>query len=122
MKKVEIGQNAQVQVVWNTDKIVTTKEEERNIATVMAKKYGIPVKHVHVVKNFVSKDGGDGVLAGDIVQNINDPRFMQELMKQYMKINNITDIDFEDIIKIDSLINAQIDFNLYNKGKKYSIF
>lgn len=121
MKKIEIGQNAQVQVVWNTDKIVTTKEEEKNIATVMAKKYGIPVKHVHVVKNFVSKDGGDGVLAGDIVQNINDPRFMQELMKQYMKINNITDIDFEDIIKIDSLINAQIDFNLYNKGKKYSI-
>ena len=121
MKKVEIGQNAQVQVVWNTDKIVTTKEEERNIATVMAKKYGIPVKHIHVVKNFVSKDGGDGVLAGDIVQNINDPRFMQELMKQYMKMNNITDIDFEDIIKIDSLINAQIDFNLYNKGKKYSI-
>ena len=121
MKKIEIGQNSKVLVVWNTDKAVTTKEEEKNIATVMAKKYGIPVKHVHVVKNFVNKEGGDGVLAGDIVQNINDPRFQQELMKQYMAINKIEDVDFEDIVKIDSLINAQIDYNLYNNGKKYSI-
>lgn len=123
MKKIDIGQEAKVLVMWNTDKVITTKEEERNIATAFAKKYGIPAKHVKVSKNFVSKDGSDGVLAGDIVQNINDPRFMQELMKQWMNINKekIEGVDFEDIIKIDSLVNAQIDFSLYNQGKKYSI-
>ena len=123
MKKIEIGQEAQVLVVWNTDKAITTKEEEKNIASAMAKKYGIPVKHVHVYKNFVTRDGSDGVLAGEIVQNINDPRFMQELMKQYMAINKdkMEGVDFEDIVKIDSLVNAQVDFSLYNQGKKYSI-
>lgn len=121
MKKVDIGQEAKVLVRWNTDKDITTKEEERNIATAFAKKYGIPVKNVRVEKHYVTKNDADAVLAGDIVQNINDPRFQQGLMKQYMAINNITDIDFNEIVKIDSLINSQVDYNLYNKGKKYSI-
>lgn len=121
MKKIDIGQEAKVLIKWNTDKQITTKEEERNIATAFAKKYGIPVKNVRVEKNFMNAALGDGVLAGDIVQNVNDPRFMQELMKQYMAINEIKDIDFEDIIKIDSTINALIDFSAYDKGKRYSI-
>ena len=124
MKKIDIGQEAKVLVVWNTDKQFTTPEDEKNIATAMAKKYGIPVKNVKVKKNYAPKDGSDTVLAGDIVQNINDPRFMQELMKQYYNSLDPKDregIEFEDLIKIDSTINAQVDFSVYNKGKRYSI-
>lgn len=124
MKKIDIGQNAKVLVVWHTQQRITTDEEEKNIATAMSKKYGIPVKNIHVEKKFESNDAADGTLAGDVVQNINDPRFQQELMKQYLPlIKGIDpkDVDLEEIFKIDSAINAQIDYSLYNKGKKYSI-
>lgn len=124
MKKIDIGQNAKVVVVWNTPQKLTTEEEEKNIATAMAQKYGIPAKNVRVDKKLIGGDGVDGVLAGDIVQNINDPRFQQELMKQYLPMVKGIDpkeIDIEEIFKIDSAINAQIDYSLYNKGKKYSI-
>ena len=124
MKKIDIGQEAKVLVMWNTDKQFTTAEDEKNIASAMAKKYGIPVKNVKVKKNYIPKDGADSVLAGDIVQNINDPRFMQELMKQFYNSLDPKDregIEFEDLIKIDSTVNAQVDFSVYNKGKRYSI-
>lgn len=124
MKKIDIGQDAKVVVVWHTPQRITTKEEEKNIASAMAKKYGIPVKNVRVEKKIVSDDTVDGVLAGDIVQNINDPRFQQELMKQYLPLIKGVDpseVNMEEIFKIDSAINAQIDYSLYNKGKKYSI-
>ena len=121
MKKVDIGQNAKVVIRWNTSEQFTTKEEEKNIITVMAKKYGIPAKNISVEKNYIDPSLGDGVLAGDIVQNVNDPKFMLELMKQYMAAKGITDVDFEDIVKIDSIVNASIDFSVYDKGKRYSI-
>lgn len=121
MKKIDIGQDAKVLIRWNTDKQITTKEEEKNIISEMAKKYGIPAKNIRIEKHYSTPSGVDGALAGDIVQNVNDPKFMQELMKQYIAINGITDVDFEDIVKIDSAINAMIDFSVYNKGKRYSI-
>ena len=120
MKKVEIGQDAKVLLRLNTDKQVVTKEEEKNLITAMAKKYGIPSKNIRVEKHFVNQ-AVDGVLAGDIVQNVNDPRFMQELMKQYMALKDIKDVSFDDIVKIDSAINASVDFSVYDKGKRYSI-
>ena len=124
MKKIDIGQNAKVLVNWNTTKQITTKEEEKNIMSEMAKKYGIPAKNIKVKKHYVTKTNGDEVLAGDIVQNANDPRFQQELMKQYYSQLDEKDkegIKFEDIIKIDSAINAQVDYSVYNKGKRYTI-
>lgn len=121
MKKIDIGQDAKVLIRWNTDKQITTKEEEKNIIFEMAKKYGIPAKNIRIDKHYCTGNEIDGALAGDIVQNVNDPKFMQELMKQYIAVNGITDVDFEDIVKIDSAINAMIDFSVYDKGKKYSI-
>jgi len=121
MKKIEIGQNAKVLINWNTSQLLTTDEEEKNIITAMAKKYGIPAKNIRVSKNYIDPSLGDGVLAGEIVQNVNDPKFMLELMKQYIEAKKITDIDFEDIVKIDSAVNACIDFSVYDKGRRYSI-
>ena len=115
MKKIDIGQDAKVLIRWNTDKQITSKEEEKNIISEMAKKYGIPTKNIRIDKHYRTGNEVDGALAGDIVQNVNDPKFMQELMKQYIAVNGITDVDFEDIVKIDSAINAMIDFSVYDK-------
>ena len=120
MKKIDIGENAKVVVRWFTSNAITTEEEEKNIISAMAKKYGIPAKHIKVEKKFVSTTG-DNSLAGEIVQDSRDPKFMQELMKQYIQINDIKDVDFDEILKIDSQINSLIDFDVYGKSKKYTV-
>lgn len=119
-KKIDIGQKAKVCIVWNVTPTNYSKELEKSLITIMAKKYGIPEKNIKVdpklkVNNVV------GAIASDSVKNINDPKFMLELFKQYIKENNIEDIDFDEIVKIDSLINSSIDFSVYDKGKRYTI-
>lgn len=119
-KKIDIGQKAKVCIVWNVTPTNYSKELEKSLITIMAKKYGIPEKNIKVdpklkVNNVV------GAIASDSVKSINDPKFMLELFKQYIKENNIEDIDFDEIVKIDSLINSSIDFSVYDKGKRYTI-
>lgn len=120
-KKIEIGQNAKVCIVWNVSPTNYSKEQEKSIISLMAQKYGIPSKNIRVEPKFSTSHGKDGSIAYESVQDINDPKFQQELMKQYIVENKIEDIDFNEIVKIDSQINSLIDYTLYNKTKSYSI-
>ena len=119
-KKIEIGQNAKVCIVWKVSPTNYSKELERSIISKMAAKYGIPTKNIKVVPQYITSSGTPAMV-GDTVQSINDPKFQQELMKQYIVEKNIEDIDFNEIIKIDSQINSLIDYTLYNKSKSYII-
>lgn len=123
MKKIEIGENAKVLVRFDTENPVVTDEETRNIITKLADKYGIPEKNIKVEVNYISKKNGNNVLAGDVVDNIYDPQFQHELMKQWATDNNVslTDDEFAEIVKIDSQINAVVDADKYNNSKKYDI-
>lgn len=120
MKKIDIGQNAKVVIKWNTSQPVITKEEEKSMIATFAKKYGISPKRIRIEKNYIAPNG-NMFLVGDVVQDRHDPKFQQELMKQYIQINGIQDIDFDEIIKIDSQINALVDYDAYGKSKKYTI-
>lgn len=119
-KKIDIGQNAKVCIVWHVPATDYSKEKEKSIISLMAKKYGISPKNIKVEPKYIT-NGVSGVMVPESVQNINDPKFMQELFKIYIAENKIEDIDFNEIIKIDSQINSLIDFTLYNKAKSYSI-
>lgn len=119
-KKINIGDKGKVEIVWNTTQSSFTKEQEQSIITLMAKKYEIPAKNIRVTPNYIVSNA-DGVLLSENVENIHDPKFMQELMKKYIADNNIKDVDFEEIIKIDSQINSLIDFDSYEKSKRYTI-
>ena len=119
-KKIDIGQNAKVCIVWHVPATDYSKEKEKSIISLMAKKYGISPKNIKVEPKYIT-NGVSGVIVPESVQNINDPKFMQELFKLYIAENKIEDIDFNEIIKIDSQINSLIDFTLYNKAKSYSI-
>lgn len=120
MKKIEIGQNARVLIYYKTAQPYVSKEEEKSIIAAMAQKYGIPAKHITLEKKSLNKNG-DTLLAGDIIEDRHSPAFQQELMKQYIQTNDIKDIDFNEIIKIDSQINSLIDYDSYGKSKKYVI-
>jgi DNA repair exonuclease SbcCD ATPase subunit len=119
-KKIDIGKNAKVVVKWNVHHSNYTKELERSIISLMAQKYGIPEKNIRVETNYICVDNS-GIIANTDTQNIYDPKFQQELMKQFININNIEGVDFDEIIKIDSQINSLIDYDSYNKSKRYNI-
>ena len=119
-KKVDIGSKAKVVVKWNVHQTNYTKELEKSIISLMAQKYNISEKNIRVETNYTALNEC-GAITSDDAKNIYDPKFQHELMKEFIKVNNIEGIDFEDIIKIDSQINTLIDYDSYNKSKRYEI-
>ena len=120
-KKIDIGQNAKVKIQWNVHQSNYSPELENSMIALMAKKYGIPAKNISIEANYITNNGEANVLSTEVVQSIYDPKFQQELMKQFIVNNDIKDVDFDEILKIDSQINALIDYDVYDKGKKYEI-
>ena len=119
-KKIDIGQKAKVVVKWNVHQSNYTKELEKSIISLMAQKYGISEKNIRVETNYTALNEC-GVITSDDAKSIHDPKFQQELMKEFIKINNIENVDFDEIIKIDSQINSLIDYDSYDKSKRYEI-
>lgn len=119
VKKIDIGQNAKVCIKWNTPCSVS-EEQEKNMISLMAKKYGIPEKNIKLEINISNPNTKEGLFVSD-AQSMNDPKLQQDMMRQYIAKYDIKDVDFDEIIKIDSQINALIDYDSYEKGKRYSI-
>ena len=113
-KKIDIGNKAKVAIRWNVSQTDYSKEAEKSLISLMAQKYGIPEKNIYVETNYLTNDKG-GALAAESVKNIKDPKFQLELMKQYLEINDIKDVDFDEIVKIDSQINSLLDYDSYDK-------
>lgn len=118
--KVNIGEKAEVMIRWDLTPSDYSEEMEKNIRIAFAKKYGIPVSHVKVERNYiVTSDDGEVSLNHETIQNIQDPKFQQALFEPCLKEKGITDYDMDELIKIDSQINSLIDYDSYEKGRKY---
>lgn len=121
-KKVNVGNNSEIRVIWDVNVLDHSEEKEANIRTLVAKKYGLPESKVHVESNIYSlNDGGVVSLNKDTIQDMHDPKFQQSMYEPYFKERGITDYDMEEILKIDSQINALIDYDSYEKGRKYTL-
>jgi DNA repair exonuclease SbcCD ATPase subunit len=122
-KKIEISKGGEICVRWNVKPIDYSRENERNIICAFAKKYEVPVNKVKVEVNFINENGDltYDALNTENIANIKDPKFQQELFKQYIAENKIENVDFDEIVKIDSTINALINYDSYENGKRYSI-
>lgn len=123
-QQVTIGKEAQVRIIWNVASVDYTDEKKDAIREAFAKKYGLNVSKVKVEPNFMAGVSDDVIsLNKDTIQNINDPKFHQQLYVQFLedkkKNGEIEDYDIDEILKIDSQINATIDFSVYDKGKHY---
>ena len=122
-KKLNISKDAKVEIQWNVRPVDYSNEKADEIRSKMASKYGIPKKNVRINANFIKKgvDGKNEVATADIVQNIQDPKFQQELFKAYIEENEIVDYDFDTILNIDNQLNASIDYSVYDKFRRYTI-
>ena len=120
--KVKIGQKAKVEVVWNVLSVNYTQDKENDIKVAFAKKYGIPESNVTVTPNFISvNDNGVVSLNSDTISNIHDPKFQQALFPECLKEHGIEDYDMDELIKIDTQMNSLIDYDSYEKGRKYTL-
>ena len=106
MRKIEIGENAHVNIKWRVLPVDYSHEAERDIIAKFAAKYGIPREAVKVEPVFINTDGTtEDALATEAAQNIQDPVFQQELFRKYIAERGIEDVDFDKIVEIDNILN-----------------
>ena len=120
---IELGSKARVLVNWNVSMYDYSKDKEKDIISKISKKYSIPKEKIRVSPQFltVGENGEDLSVTTEIIQNIQDPVFQQKLFKEYLSLNDIKDYDFERISAIDSEINAKIDYQVYDKYRRYCV-
>lgn len=120
---LNVGQNAKINLHWKVSPYDFSKEKLNSIISKTSRKYGIPREHVRVTPDFITQnENGDKIaLTSDIVSNIQDPNFQIKLFQDYLKLNNVEDYDFDLIKKIDSEINGKIDYQIYDKYRRFSI-
>ena len=120
---IELGSKARVLVNWNVSMYDYSKDKEKEIVSKISKKYSIPKEKVRVSPQFltVGENGEDLSVTTEIIQNIQDPIFQQKLFKEYLSLNDIKDYDFERISAIDAEINAKIDYQVYDKYRRYCV-
>ena len=122
-KKINLGENAKVNIKWNVNPIDYSHEEENNIIAKFANKYGISKDNIKVTPQFVTKNTKGELIpyANDITENIQDSKFQQKLFKAYLDEKEIIDYDFDQIIEIDNRINSNINYELYEQHKRYAV-
>ena len=120
---IELGSKARVLVNWNVSMYDYSKDKEKDIISKISKKYSIPKEKIRVSPQFltVGENGEDLSVTTEIIQNIQDSMFQQKLFKEYLSLNDIKDYDFERISAIDSEINAKIDYQVYDKYRRYCV-
>ena len=120
---MKVNKNAKVQIHWRVSPYDYSPEMENNIIAKASKKYGIPKDKIKVLPNYIMLDesGKKISLTNDVIQNIQNPSFQVELFKKYLNINKINGYDFDLIRKIDADINTNIDYNVYDKYRRYSV-
>ena len=101
-----------------------TNEQKKTIVAKVAKKYNVEPGKVRFTTKKVYPTGVDGLggaLNSENIQNVLDPKYHLELFKDYIKENGIKDYNWDELVNIDSRVNARIDFNNYEKGRRFEL-
>lgn len=120
---MQATEKSKINIKWNVTPYNYSKEAEKQIIAKASKKYGVAKDRIRVQPEFISidEDGNTVPISSQYIDNIQDPKNQIELMKSYIKVNNIEDCDFDMILSIDNEINAKIDYHVYDKYRKYSL-
>lgn len=120
---ITIGNKSKIKVKWKVSPYDFSAEKMKTIQSKLGKKYSIPRDNVKVLPEFVlvDSDGKNVSVSHDVINNIQNPEFQLSLFKEYLIENKIQDCDFEFIKKIDAEINSKINYDVYDKFRRYSI-
>lgn len=101
-----------------------TKEQEKSIVAKIAKKHGVPAGKVRFTTKKISVDGTecqDNALNAEMINNIRDPKFQQDLFKKYIEQNGIAGYNWDEIVNIDSRVNSLLNYDEYEKGRRFEL-
>lgn len=120
---INISNKGKVRINWKVSPYDYSSDKANEIQAAFAKKYGIPSANVKVAPDFIlPKIGsGAGIMAQATSDDIQDPVFHRKLFLEYLKLNNIKEYDMDVIDEIDKDINSKIDYQSYEKYKRFSI-
>jgi len=119
---INVNKKSKINIHWNVSPYDFSKEKQESVVAKASNKFGLPKDRIKVIPNFIMNVTSDELSTpSNIIQNIQDPSFQLKLFKDYLEINGINNYDFELIKSIDSEINANIDYQVYDKYRKYSI-
>lgn len=120
---IDIKKKSRINVKWKVSPYDYSKDGEKTIIAKFSQKYGIPKDKIKVTPKLqmIDDNGEEISMNTEVIQNIQDPQFQTKLFADYIKLNEINDYDFDLIKKIDSEINAKIDYKIYDKYRRYSI-
>ena len=120
---INVGKKSKILIHWNVSPYDFSKEKENSLISKVSRKYGIPKDKVSITPVFkmIDERGNTFSLSNDIITNIQNPSFQLNLFKEYLKENHIEDYDFDIISEIDREINSHIDYQVYDKYRRYSI-
>ena len=118
-----VGSKSKINIKWKVNPYDYSKDKLNSIISAASKKYGINKEHIKVIPEFkmLNNDGEFVGISNDVIANIQDTEFQLVLFNEYLQTNDIKDYDFDIIKKIDAEINSRIDYDLYDKYKRYSI-
>ena len=119
----KLGNKSKVTVEWHVQPVDYSREKADNIAHKLAKKYGIPAANITVEPKYYSRkeNGEEAPLTNELIVNIQDPKFQQTMFVKYAEDNEIEDFDRDAINEIDNQVNTQVDYEVYEKFKKYEV-
>ena len=120
---INIGNKAKINIHWKVNPYDFSKEKENEIISKVSKKYSINKDNIKVIPEFIILDesGKQISITSDIISNIQNPEFQLTLFNEYLNINNINDYNWDLIKSIDADINSKIDYEIYDKFRRYSI-
>ena len=101
---------AKVKVYWEDSPENYTKEAKNRIRSHFAKKYGFNKNNIDVVYRPVKfSENGDVIeINGANIENIMDSTYQRELMKEWIKRENII-VDFDRILALDDIVNSELN-------------
>lgn len=118
--KIKMPQKSKIKVHWKVNHFDYSKDNLRTIVEKFSSKYGLPKTSIEVIPEFIDNNGKSS-FTSDITNNIQDPQFQFDLMKEYINVNGIDNCDLDLLKSIDAEVNAKIDFDEYKSHNKYSL-
>ena len=119
----DIKKKGKINIHWKVTPYDYSKEKCDSLTAKVSKKYGVRKDRIKIIPEFlmVNEDGEEVSVNSNVIGDIQDPQFQLKLFEDWLRINEIKDYDFDLIKKIDAEINGKIDYQVYDKYKRYSI-
>jgi DNA repair exonuclease SbcCD ATPase subunit len=120
---IDISKKGKVKIHWKVTPYDYSPEKAKEIISLFAKKYGLLKENIKLCADFIvlDEDGNNKSITDGVIDNIQDPIFQEKLFQEYLKVNDVKNYDYDFILSIDKELNGKIDYQVYDKFRKFSI-